>query len=967
MAELDRREPPSAGNGKRLRSPARSIVTAAILAVAALVLGVIGFQRVTAQPTQSITFDVADGLPYGITQESVEASALEYDATSYEPFTMRVVERELTWDETSHGRTGDADVLLSVGSSSEEDEDVEDLAAEEELEGEEYRDDSGADTVLADFNRVAFKGEGSSNDGITESSAVREAFVNNQTLGHGPGAVVGAALTAADVKFNSGNRSPAFWGSLAALPMFLALLVTYSWMRDRKAERRRARELSAAQSRLARVVLELDSLQLRFELAKQAITDAAGADKPDESSFATWRRKRRRGGRPADEGLAAMEQEWADIRSTSLRLARQEERLQALFRDRGKPAVGDTMEDALKDLEAFDEDTEALQRKAAALADAAEVRMGHAGTRSVLDQLAFPLIQAVDDVLYRKDLLPEHGEPLVRVRAELLALSSQAASADTPETAPGEQEEARSLSGNHAELLKQWGAAEERLRTISVNLEDHLRGELRARGKSTEADRSVEDQAERRAEQRILSMTTGKTSTFQELRRTLGLGYGTRTGPLQAVESVLVLLDSLQRGVGLGADDRASSEPGDGKQKSSGEKSAAVMGTAGLLIPVLVALGLGWMAVAQLPSPKSYGKVLTGDQELQGLNIYGDASVLPPAEENLVDDVTQAESLDLDFIRERMQRSADCSPDQALFPEELTLTVAIVPADDYIEYRRDRGASDSRMVIDYWDAVEGHRQLKEDVAKEHPEVLDPETGDITRGQGILPVWVLDEDTYAIGYTLTGQISSGVDSRVGRYAFRATEPSRKGPHEDNNLLIGFSVAYDLSNLAEAMEYNHMESSNVDAKSVFWMTAISAWTGIMTLGVLGIAVRGALQARKGTQQVRSRLGGLRTELNNLAMGLDMTRLDLVAVLGGERSTTGGDAEASEQRLYEAGLVTAWRELDALESLPRKLQRGEEWTLRVNQVQELVEMLATRSQDISTRSEQWLRSQRRVAGTV
>ncbi|MGO3152827.1 MAG: hypothetical protein ACTIJJ_09445 [Galactobacter sp.] len=938
------------GRGKRGRGLTRSIITAGVLAVVAVILGVVGFRQVTVQPTHSITFEVEEGLPYGITQETVEASAVEYEAKSYKPFTMKVVERELTWAETYRGETGDADVLFSVGSGSDLDEE----------EAAEYPDEDGADTVLPDFNRVAFKGEGSSKDGITESSAVREAFVNNQTLGHGPGAVVGAALTAADVKFGSGNRSVAYWGSFAALPMFLALLVTYAWMKDRRRDRQRARQLSDAQLRLARVVLELDSIEVRFEVAKAAIQDGMSAGDAADTDFKRLVQRKRQA---RDQGLAKMERQWNEIRSTSLTLAKNEARLEAVFRDRLKPEGSDTLDEAVKDLEAFAKDTESLQRQAAALADASELRVGHAGSQSILDRLAAPLIQAVDDVLHcKRDLPPEYVE-LNEVRAELLALSLQANSEEAAAglDTEGDPDEAQSLVKHQSELLKKWAQAEGRLRRISADLEEHLRGQLRSRGRSAEAERSVKKPAEERAQQRILSMTAGKTSTFRELRHTLGLGYGAKTGPQQAVEGVLVVLDRLQRS-GPG------SIHGQGAVEASNkERFSAAKTTAGLLVPVLVALGLGWVAVAQIPSAKSYGLELTGDKELQALNVYGDVAALPEAEKNPVRDVDQAGSLDADYIRERMRTSLKYSSDRALFPEELALTVAIVPADDYMDYRRNNPESENRMVIDYWEVVEGQRKLKEDVAEEFPEVVDPETGDIARGQGILPIWVLDEQTYAIGYTLTGQISSGLNSRVGAYAFAATEPARHGPGENSNMLIGDRLSYDLGELATAMEYNHMESSDIDPASVFWMTAISAWTGIMTLGVLGAGVLSVFRQRAGNKRVREQLGELRTYLDSLALGLDMTRLDLVAVLGGKQSPTGGDAEESEQRLYEAGLVTAWRELDALEGLPRKLQKGADWNARVDYVRQLVEMLGQRSQDISSRTEQLLRAQRRVASDL
>lgn len=145
------------------------------LAVFAALLGQFAFQRVLAQPDAPITFVVEDGLPYGITQESVEATAATHGAVGYESFTILVVERELDWDEYSNGELPEGiDVILSV-----------------------WFDEEDPDLTLPSARRVAVSGAGYESDLYGETVAVREAFLNNLTMGHGPGAVVGAALTAA--------------------------------------------------------------------------------------------------------------------------------------------------------------------------------------------------------------------------------------------------------------------------------------------------------------------------------------------------------------------------------------------------------------------------------------------------------------------------------------------------------------------------------------------------------------------------------------------------------------------------------------------------------------------------------------------------------------------------------------------------------------------------------------------------
>lgn len=412
---------------KRRRPPWRSLLVALALALLSVGLGLFGYRRVAGEPPQQIEFIVDEELPYGITQETVEAAA-EGRALGHEAFTMHVVERELTWDETYHGDIGDADILFSVGSKDK------------------------ADTTLEDFNRVAFRGVSNTEDGIGDAVDIRAAFVNNQTLGHGPNAVVGAALTAADVRFDGGNRSPIYWVAFTALPMFCAILVMYAWTRDRSTERKQAQKLSAAQLRLARVVLELDSLEVRFEVARQALNVAAAAENQSRSWF---RRLIIPNGTTANEHMTQLRQQWEEVRSMSLELARHEIRLQEIFRENAKLEADETMEQAYQELEDFDILSRALKRQADALADATELRAGHTGSRSVLDRIALPLIQALDDILSQREHLPAAAERLEPVRAELLALSLQAASyeSDRPE---GDDAEAVPLVTDHNDLLRQW-------------------------------------------------------------------------------------------------------------------------------------------------------------------------------------------------------------------------------------------------------------------------------------------------------------------------------------------------------------------------------------------------------------------------------------------------------------------------------------------------------------------------------
>jgi hypothetical protein len=856
-----------------------------------------GFNAVTEEPDHQVEFIVEGELPHGIDQETVDAAA-EGVALSYAPFTIRVVERELEWDETYHGDIGDEDMLLSVG-----------------------RDPDDLDLTLEDPNRVAFSGEESAGENYAASTEIRGVFNNNLTLGHGPSAVVGAALTAAGVKFDDGMRSPAIWGSLAALPMLGAILATHLWLRDRSNERRLVRRLSRSQLALARVVLELDALEIRLSAARLAL-DRADAD-------------------GAREAITPLEADWEAIRKESLSLARTEDALRGVIADRAPLDEGKTFDDAVAELQTFEKRTEKLTQRADALSGATELRAGHAGSRSVLNQLALPLAQSITEVL-REGRRFDAAAELRQLRDTLLALTQEAAAADPA----GASAQEGDLVADHADLLRRWSQAEKEI----VDAADRMSRQLGPSRSAQNRDSTLAKATQQRADSRVLTMTAGATSSVDRLRISLGLGAEDESGPLHATERVLVLLDRE-------AESRAAAQPQPDRVRGAWEISGA-------LGPLVIGLLAGWLAASQADVNTAYGKTLTGDQPLADLRVFGDPQLLPeisPEEDQPSPDAaTQEESLDLGFVRDQMERSTQNSADRALLPDDLDLVVAIVPATDYFEYR-EHPEFEGRLEIDYLDLIDAQRQLIDDVAETYPEVRDPDTGEIVRGQGVLPIWSLPGDQFAPGATLTGEISSGPDSRLGRYYFQATEP-RIQPDEDFQRSLGEIIAYDLTGLAMAMEYNHQESANVAPSAVFWMVSVTVWAGGQTVLLLVVAASAAWRRRAGSAAARRSLRGLQQQLDHLALGLDVSRIDMVAVIGSD-SPTEGQAEEAAQRLYEATLVTAFREIRELTSLPRREQQGEEWEARVERTQKLVDMLASRELAVADRADAVLRLHREV----
>lgn len=521
---------PSASQARR-----RALLGFAIaLAVLAAILGQFAFQRVLAQPDASITFVVDGKLPYGITQESVEAAAATHGALSYETFTMQVVERELDWDEYANGELAEGvDVVLSVGF-----------------------DEEDPDLTLPSATRVGVSGGDSDADLYSETVAVREALLNNLTMGHGPSAVVGAAQTAAETLHGGGNRNPWLWGSLAAVPLLASLWLFLEYFNELREARSRRSRFDNARLKLARVVLELETLELRFATADAVLESARG----------------KRTKRQADAARKHLQRDWNTIRKDSLELARVE---QALERDivNPKAMVHSSVSKAPADLDQFERDVDALTRLAESLAASASVRVGHANSDTALARLALPLIQATGEVLRQRDRLPEREvAQLESQRTALLALVRES------ERVAGDDAGTDAVRA-HAQLLEQWGKIEAHMVKTLRRIFGESRGE-------------AEREARERAKRRIRSVSAGKTDSQAELRRALSLDDSTDAGPLLEAERGLVALEG-----------RATVQ-----STKRSEQGLVWLGVLGFLGPIAIALAAGGVAAyEQTERHPSYG------------------------------------------------------------------------------------------------------------------------------------------------------------------------------------------------------------------------------------------------------------------------------------------------------------------------------------------------------------------------
>lgn len=91
-------------------------------------------------------------------------------------------------------------------------------------------------------------------------------------------------------------------------------------------------------------------------------------------------------------------------------------------------------------------------------------------------------------------------------------------------------------------------------------------------------------------------------------------------------------------------------------------------------------------------------------------------------------------------------------------------------------------------------------------------------------------------------------------------------------------------------------------------------------------------------------------VRTQLNELALGLDDSRLNAVAMLGSGSAATHAE---SDQRIFEGALAMAWRMADDLAARSLSERLGEEYVADVEKLELLVKLLSIRDTDVNRRT--------------
>lgn len=324
---------------------------AVVLGLGTTIFAGIGVNTVTAEPTAPVQITIEGQNPYNISQETLDAVITE-PILAWEPLTIRVTDRALSYDELQGRTDPGADVILTT------------LIDSDTFDTEKEQRFTGAGIYPAQPNN---------DENLSDRYAISNAYLDNVGLGHGPLAVASAAQRAADVLDGGRIRSPEFWVAGTATGLLLTVLAFGFSLRRRRRREGIFRRLTAAQRQLAGVVLELEALEVTY----------LGTDQTKRT--------------------AGFTESWTQIRDDSLSLAKTEQAVINAVYDSSTSLSPKTAELVA----AFEARAHALVTSADALMGAGSVLGELAGGARVLDRLAAPTLLSARELIARLRAAPQ--------------------------------------------------------------------------------------------------------------------------------------------------------------------------------------------------------------------------------------------------------------------------------------------------------------------------------------------------------------------------------------------------------------------------------------------------------------------------------------------------------------------------------------------------------------------------------
>lgn len=279
------------------------------------------------------------------------------------------------------------------------------------------------------------------------------------------------------------------------------------------------------------------------------------------------------------------------------------------------------------------------------------------------------------------------------------------------------------------------------------------------------------------------------------------------------------------------------------------------------------------------------------------------------------------------------------------FTEPVDVTVAVRDAEDYLKVASARGADgeittpelDPTVLVDALWRIKG----------ELPELTDQTTGELLSGNAVIPVWVFDDSTATSPTPITAAVARGDISRLGDSTWEYGSIYVSSYRES-------AVATEIERLSRGLQGNGYFKPDVNGTLLFWLLTSAFALALVTLGQLFSFGRSMMLRLGSFGRNASRARRVRQDLEALALDLDDSRLNTVAVLGAGPAASSAEAD---QRIFERALAMAWRMAEELGTSPWSQRHGAAYVAQIEKLEGLVARLGIRDADAARRTRELL----------
>ncbi len=275
------------------------------------------------------------------------------------------------------------------------------------------------------------------------------------------------------------------------------------------------------------------------------------------------------------------------------------------------------------------------------------------------------------------------------------------------------------------------------------------------------------------------------------------------------------------------------------------------------------------------------------------------------------------------------------------FTTDQHLIVAVRDAETYLEFVENEGS-------EYRDSTaQSVRSTMWRIKDEFKDRLVD--GELPAGQAIIPLMITNEGKGIVPGIITGEVLTGFQRPDGGWIYGSI-------FESENPTI--EVANAAEDYVQTLARNSYVEQDFGTATLFWIltgliffTVLNAVQALIFL--LGATTRVSRLGRGATQLAKAK-----RRLEGLALGLDDSQLNAVAVLGARGSRS---ADETGQRLFERALAMAWREAEELEALPLSERLRADYAARAAQLERLAALLEQRDTDVAHRALELVRATR------